>query len=226
MFHPSARVLAICALPWLTACDSAMTPLAPSDVLPTTAAPGSPASGPSTAPVDQPASLLRKPPADGPIVVQRGELDLPDTAGTLSLYGNRGFSLVGRVSTVGGNVPQCSFGCAPGGSIPLLALWVGNDLPVTVTLEGATYSLGGATGPFGTVQFDGSAVAPPFTARGRATVKAPFTLTGEFVLDEGDGMLVRVPFTGEGVATVWLSAIPGGSSWSVDRVVYRMKHAS
>lgn len=226
MFHPSARVLAICALPWLTACDSATTPAAPSDVLPMVAASGTTAAPPSTAPRDQPAALLRKPPADGPIAVHRGELDLSGRTGTLSLLGNRGFSLTGTVSVVGGNVPQCTLGCQPGGSIPLLALWVGSDLSATVTLDGATYSIGSATGPFGTVQFDGSAVAPPFTSRGLAKVKAPFMLTGEFVRDEGDGLLVRAPFTGEGVATVWLSQIPGGSSWWVDRVLYSVKRSS
>ena len=127
-----------------------------------------------------------------------------------------------------GNVPLCQpSACEPGVTISLLALWLGNDLPATVTLDGVTYAhVGGLTDPAtATVQFDGSVLAPPLNARGVGQAKTAFTLGGEFVHDDG-GVVTREPFSGEGIATVYLSEAPGAGVWRVDRILYQLKHSS
>jgi len=223
MFHRIAPLLAICGLVGLSACDSAKAPVAPTN------GPGD-AGAPPAAVQGEPAQQALKPPDTGPIVIQRGELDLGGGAGgigQISLFGNRGFSLVAQVDVSSGNVALChATPCAPGATTSLLAIWLGNDLRGTVTLDGVTYSNLGSQFVFGTVQFDGSVVAPPLTRRGADQVRAPFTLTGEFVADNGGGNVLNVSFSGAGTATVDLAQIPGTSDWDVAHVLYRIKHSS
>jgi hypothetical protein len=60
------------------------------------------------------------------------------------------------------------------------------------------------------------------TKRAAATATAPFTLAGQFVHADGE-RLVTETFTGTGSAKVWLVHREGGTGWSVERVVYRLK---
>jgi hypothetical protein len=166
------------------------------------------------------------------IVIDRGDLDVSGTGGGMSLYGTRGFSLTARVTRSGGVATAfdtcLASNCAPGALIPLAAGWSGSDLPGTATLDGITYTdLGSvATATAGTVQFTGSLVAPPLTNRASQTATATFTLRGQFVHADPGGLLVTETFTGEGVARVWLASRQGESGWSVERVVYKLKHQS
>ena len=173
-----------------------------------------------------------KSPTASPIVIGRGDLDLSGTGGEISLYGTRGFSLMAGVTRSGGVATAfdtCfTSNCTPGTLIPLVAGWSGSDLPGTATLEGITYAdLGSvATATAATVQFTGSLIAPPLTNRASQTATATFTLRGQFVHAEPGGLLVTKTFTGEGVARVWLASRQGESGWSVERVVYKLKHQS
>ena len=209
----------------VAACGSSPSPLAPSLV------PASLLLAPADAADEPHAMNAGKSPTASPIVIDRGDLDLSGTGGEMSLSGTRGFSLTAGVTRSGGVATAfdtCfASNCAPGALIPLAAGWSGSDLPGTATLDGITYSdLGSvATAAAGTVQFTGSLVAPPLN-RASQTATATFTLRGQFVHADPGGLLVTETFTGEGVARVWLASRQGDSGWSVERVVYKLKHQS
>jgi hypothetical protein len=164
-----------------------------------------------------------------PVVIDRGQLDVSAEGGELTLYGTRGFSLTAPVTRSSGIVAALdtcfASNCVPGAEIALLAQWSGNDLPATVTLDGVTYSQVGSLtdATSGLIQFTGVAAAPPLGTQDVDAVKAPFTVTGAFT-HEVDGELVTVPFAGEGVVKVWLVHQPSGIGWSVQRLLYRVKH--
>ena len=207
----------------VAACGSSPSPVSPSVV------PASLLLTPSAAPEGPHRLEANRPDTASAIVIDRGELDLSSTGGMLSLSGTRGFSLIGGVTRSGGVLAAfeacAASNCGAGAPIPLGAAWSSTDLPASVTLDGTTYTEVGnlATVTTAAVQFSGSLVAPPVTKHESQTATAAFTLVGQFVHAEG-GLLVTETFTGEGVARVWLVARQGGTGWSVERIVYKLKH--
>lgn len=162
------------------------------------------------------------------IMAARGELDLQGSAGSLTLYGSRGFEFQGQMS-VGAGVVQADVacdgtaGCTPGARIPLGAAWSSGDLTGSAALDGIQYSNVGSAdaNAWASVAFDASVVAPPLTQRGRQTVVADFTMTGQFV-HVTNGEAVSDTLRGAGVVKVTLVRVDQG--WFVERVVYQFKH--
>jgi hypothetical protein len=171
-----------------------------------------------------------KPDPSAPIVIEKGELDFDVRRnGQLNIEGNRGFSLSAIVSKDGGIFTPyraCQYSnCIPGTPIGLSAFWMGLDLSATVTLDGTTYTAVGSAGVHSSasIQFLGTAVAPPLTKRGEDQITAPFTMTGQFHAQ--NGVTVSESFSGAGIAELWLVRYPAaGPGWFVERVLYRFKH--
>jgi hypothetical protein len=159
-------------------------------------------------------------------------LDLSPSGGALSLSGTRGFSFSGSVSRSGGIVDAfdacVAASCVPGAPIPLGAAWSGTDLPGSITLDGLTYTQVGSlsNSMAAGVEFNGAVLAPPLSDRGNQTAVAPFTLRGQFVHPDAAGLLVTETFTGAGIARVWLATRGDARGWSVERILYRLKHQS
>jgi hypothetical protein len=218
----ASAALAVLASVGLVACGGPASPLAPD---------AAPAADRALAAAAPPALLAAKAPragAGGAIVIERGELDLTASGGTLRLAGTRGFSLTARV-TRGGGIAEAfesclASPCAGGTPISLEAAWSGSDLPARVTLDGVTHAdVGSVSQPTtAEVRVAGRAAAPPVSSRSSASVTADFVLSGSFVRMEGDTAITET-FTGGGTARVSLARIAGAGSWSVERVVYRIK---
>ena len=144
-----------------------------------------------------------------PIPITAGALQMEAIGGTLTLIGGDRFTFMGGVSVTGGVFgPRNScLPCAPGVPISLAALWLGNDLRGTATLDGVTYTgVGGlaADRATGIVEFSGSAVAPPLEGL-TATVVAPFLFEGQFFFPGSSGAPGFSEFLiGGGTATVGL----------------------
>ena len=169
-----------------------------------------------------------------PVIVTGGALVMTGPTGTVQLTGTEGFSLASGVSAVSGfYLPDdCRVfpECVPGSTVSLSAGWSGNDLPGTLSFRGETYddlgTLIGFTNAI--VEFSGSFVAPPIAPS--ATVVAPFTLTGQFVVPNtaGNSHLGPFPLFGAGNATISLSQYSQTSSegttllnaWAVNSVRY------
>src|SRR5207248_2753005 len=161
-----------------------------------------------------------------PISITGGSLDIAAFAGPIALAGDRGFTFSSWVDTVGGffqPTEQCNgnpLQCTPGSTLGLAAVFGGNDLVGTATLDGAAYThVGSVNSPASmTVNFSGAAVLPPLSAS--ATVTAPFLFSGTFFHPIGD-RLVSDALAGSGTATLMLTpnhGFPG--SWHVDRARY------
>ena len=217
--HIAPLLVPVAALA-LGACESSRSPVAP--------APPPQSAATASAPIAEARSIFAKPSADEDVVIERGELDINHQSGRISIEGSREFSLTAGVSPLGGVVQAfvscASSNCGPGTSIPMNAVWSGNDLVAVVTLDGSTYSVGSASRPSSAlVQFSGNVVAPELTKRGFDQVTAPFSMTGRLTSTEY-GTLISETFTGEGVVKVWFAQTPAGTGWSVTRLLYRFKH--
>ncbi len=158
------------------------------------------------------------------IHIDSGALNFGYSSGTLSIAGDRGFSMTGYVDIVGGIYgpwEKCSDPvCGSGVAIPLFAYWSGNDLPGVATFEGKTYpKLGSADVAQGAwVKFFGTAIAPSLDAGSTATVTAPFTFQGLFTQPVGSdpySLTVNHDLVGSGTATLWLEKGYDGTSWRV-----------
>lgn len=220
MIGRAAPLFVLLGVIGLSACESQTAlPIAPTSA-PDPAVTGAPAFGEGEG-----SSAFAKAGDTGAIVVDRGELAFEGTAGTLRLFGSRGFSLIAGVS-VGGGVPEpyvaCfNSNCAPGQRIPLGASWSGTDLLATVTLDGNTYTdVGAADSLTGAdVTFTGEVVAPPLTKRGSEIVRATFSVLGHFA---HDGTIEE--FKGTGIVKIWLDHTAGSTGWRVPRLLYQLKH--
>jgi hypothetical protein len=162
-----------------------------------------------------------------PINIWGGFLDVPAVGGTLVLTGDRGFTFSAAIDGVGSFIQpfqQCNGDprrCTPGAALGLGAVFVGNDLTGTVTVDGLTYSdVGSLNSPASlAVAFSGTAVLP---ALSRSTVfTVPFLFSGMFLHPAPGGGFVSDGLSGHGVATLSLTAsrgVPG--SWHLDRARY------
>ena len=162
-----------------------------------------------------------------PIQITGGFLDMSPTFGPLVLSGDRGFTFTGGVEVSGGVFKpwsQCDAtpGCTPGGTVDLLALWVGFDLPGTATLDGITYTnVGSVSTPNSMLaKFTGTA-ALPLLGTSPVTVTAPFDFTGTFIHAPNN---FTPPTTeqlfGSGIATLSLSPTSFAPTWHLDHARY------
>jgi PEP-CTERM motif-containing protein len=154
------------------------------------------------------------------ITITGGSLQLSGSQGSMSLIGDsRGFTLSGGGDALGGVIGLHSSPFRPGDTMPLAARWSGGDLLGGFTLDGVTYFssgvfpiCGGNCG-YASVDFEGTAVAPPFGNDLTTTLVEPFTFSGNVMhlvappsfQTESDSLI------GQGLATIHLSQIPGGS---------------
>ena len=163
-----------------------------------------------------------------PIQITAGALQMGPVGGTLTLVGGDRFTFEGGVSIVGGVFgPRISCSpCAPGAPISLAALWLGNDLPGTATLDGMTYSgVGGLTADraTGIAEFTGSAVAPPLQGL-TATVVAPFAFQGQFFFPVSGGTSrLSESLIGGGTATIGLFRSVETIPWSYQSARYEFE---
>lgn len=231
-----ASLILCCAAGVLAACDSASTPLSPTDIVDRAGAPPSSPSpappAPAPAPAPPPASQTPvtseapPPPADnGAVTIERGVLEFAGNRGEIQLRGARGFTLRGEVSATGGiiaPIQTCqSPACVPGTAVSLHALFAGTDLRATITLDETTYTVGSALSEASAmVEFAGTILAPPFTRRGSERVTAPFTFSGQFYTGGEPPDAETIMLNGGGIATVWFRQPAGASYWHVDRVRY------
>jgi hypothetical protein len=158
------------------------------------------------------------------INITSGALQFGTYSGTLSIAGDRGFTMQVGMDVTGGiyepwetcTVPVCG----PGFTIPLDAYWSGNDLPGTATLDGKAYpNLGSVSVTQGAVvQFSGLATAPALELGAAASVTAPFTFKGLFIQPLDADPLSSVVYhdlVGAGTATLRLEKGYEGTSWRV-----------
>ena len=131
-------------------------------------------------------------------------------AGSISIVGTRGFSLVSQVSTLEGRVDP-TFNCTPCGTgvstISIGAYQAGTSFYGPVTLDGVTYHVGDGIDDPESIAFEIFGIAPvPGLGNLPTAVTAPFTLEGNFVapsLAQG-----RVPIEGRGIATLFCGPTP------------------
>jgi PEP-CTERM motif-containing protein len=146
----------------------------------------------------------------------------------------RGFSLVGSGEKFGGvwSPGNCdgSDACLPGSAQSLTGLWIGSDFGATATLDDHTFSFGLLTESTGeaAVDFEGSWIAPPFTAnRTKATVVRPFTFEGSLTFPIVPGSdEPRLGLVGSGKATLRLSRSTGAEGWELVSATYRFDHSA
>src|SRR5207302_4149438 len=107
--------------------------------------------------------------AADPISITGGYIEMRPFFGPIILAGDRGFTFSSSVDTVGGffqPTEQCNgdpLHCTAGSTLGLAAVFGGNDLVGTATLDGAVYThVGSLNSPATmTVTFSGMAVLPP-----------------------------------------------------------------
>lgn len=116
----------------------------------------------------------------------------------------RGFHMnAGLEGGVNGPLECLGAGCQPGTDQSLRVSYAGADLPGTVTVDGASYSIGGLIGPGASIDFTGSWIAPAFDGGLNTSVTAPFLFTGVF---NGDPALPEsIALTGHGRASLNLA---------------------
>ena len=156
------------------------------------------------------------------IVITGGTFDVVGQAGpgVLNISGE-GFSATANAGFLGGVGPGFPCPCGEGATISLHALWSGVDLGGTVVLDGTTYQVGQALSgsPQLSIEFNGSLIAPAFTAPMLVTVSAPFTFSGTFTTFTA-GLQSSVPLTGSGIAEMTLQRIQTPQAWGTGRTVY------
>ena len=142
-------------------------------------------------------------------------------AGSISIVGTRGFSLVSQVSTLEGRVDP-TFNCTPCGTgvstISIGAYQAGTSFYGPVTLDGVTYHVGDGIDDPESIAFEIFGIAPvPGLGSMPTAVTAPFTLEGNFFassLAQG-----RVPVEGRGIATLFLRPDASGNP-TFERIRY------
>lgn len=138
---------------------------------------------------------------------------------------DRGFSIDASGDRAGGiyePVQECNSGddCVPGATVGLGAQWSGGDFPGTATVDATRFVLSGFDEANAFVDFTGSWVAPPFTGKTTAAVRAPFAFSGTFSFPARPGFpLAGLDLTGRGTATIGLVWGPLGS-WEVQSTRY------
>ena len=152
-----------------------------------------------------------RPAAAEPIMITGGSVQLNGFSGTVTLVGERDFSLgavIGVSDGFFGPWLQCNLGpvCVPGSEIDLNAQWTGTSLHgATATLEGEAFT--GVGGPQSRAQVSlrpiGSAIAPAFNAD-TALVVVPFLLEGLFSHSNATGALITESLFGQGTVSLSL----------------------
>ena len=170
--------------------------------------------------------------AADPINITGGSLDMNPPSGPLALFGDRGFTFLSHVDIAGGffqPTGQCNddpIHCTPGATLGLAAVFSGNDVTGTATLDGITYDHVGSLGSPSSLDthFAGTIVLPPLAAS--ATVTAPFLFSGTFFHPiSSSSLFIGETLTGRGFATLSLTphrAFP--DSWHLDRAIYQFGH--
>jgi hypothetical protein len=140
-----------------------------------------------------------------PIRITGGTLQMTGPIGTLSLVGDRGFTLAARVSVFDGVFApweECHFAprCMPGVMIGLTGQFAGTGVPGVATLEGHSFPNLGLldSNDHVVLRLLGSVSASAFEEE-MTTLDAPFTLNGTFVTASGVNSL-----TGRGTAALVL----------------------
>jgi hypothetical protein len=165
------------------------------------------------------------------VAVQSGSLDMGTSTGSVLIAGDAGFALDANVSTVDGVFAPlaCNMSpraCPAGTTVDLTALWTGDAVRATVSIEGRTYTSVGsvASSQSATMRFSGGALLPPITSPS-AVVTAPFTFDGAFDYIDADGAPTRAPLSGHGTASLSLArSTLSPDTWTVTRVVYAFDH--
>jgi hypothetical protein len=140
-----------------------------------------------------------------PVHITGGTLQMTGPTGTVSLVGDRGFTLAARVSVFDGVFApweDCHFAprCIPGVMIGLTGHFAGTGAPGVATLEGRSFPNLGLpdSNDHVVLGFLGSVSASAFKEE-MTTLVAPFTLNGTFVTANGVNFL-----TGRGTAALVL----------------------
>lgn len=148
-----------------------------------------------------------------------GSLQMVASQGHVDVVGERGFRLTSNViASEGFYAPRMECGeniCLPGSEVSLKASWGGLALVGVLGFEGRVYDDLGILDSFTSaiLDFTGSFVVPPLATR--ATLTAPFVLSGAFSIPNETASHT---LSGFGTATVTLSA-PNGM-WTADAVRY------
>jgi PEP-CTERM motif len=153
------------------------------------------------------------------ITITGGSLQLSGSQGSMSLLGDeRGFTLSGGGDVFGGVIGLHS-PFQPGDTMPLAARWSGGDLLGGFTLDGVTYDMLGSF-PFcggncgsGSVDFEGTAVAPPFGNDLTTSLVVPFTFSGNVMHLVAPFQTESDSLIGQGLATIHLSKVAGPSGF-------------
>ena len=96
---------------------------------------------------------------------------------------------------------DCFYGCNPGETVSLDALWGGLGLIGTATLDGQGYGIGStSTDATAMVQFHASVLLPAAGAD-VVTVTVPFTFNGLFIHGTNGPMAVEETLNGRGTVT-------------------------
>jgi hypothetical protein len=185
-------------------------------------------------------TTIARPAAADQILLTGGGLQMGASTGTVSLQGERGFTLnatVGVVDSFFAPWSQCLLPCAPATNVSLNATFVGSSLHgATVTLDGLTYTNVGsaASSDSAALFFTGGPVVLPFADQELVTLVAPFLLTGSFSAllfatpDPSDRLDVEL--AGQGSATLTLQrsllTADGSPGWRYASAVYTLGAAS
>jgi PEP-CTERM motif len=141
-----------------------------------------------------------------PIIITGGTFLVPglSEAGSISIVGTRGFSLVSKVTTLEGRVDPFTncFPCSPGVStISIGAFQAGTSFYGPVTLDGVTYHVGDGIDDPELIGFEIFGTAPvPGVDSLPTSVTVPFTLEGNFFASFPEA---GVPIKGRGLATLF-----------------------
>jgi hypothetical protein len=172
-----------------------------------------------------------------PVTITTGFVDATlhsatrSAAGTASISGTDGFSVVATVSVGPGQgrldaLETCVLlpDCQPGYRLSQGAHLAPTDglTAAVVSYGGVDYSEFGLTSPLSLlIELSGTATLPDFGDATSVTMTAPFALTGFFRDPDGG---VDLPLNGSGTATLWLrsgsSFSIGEPGWTVERLRY------
>ena len=120
----------------------------------------------------------------------------------IAIEGTRGFSLT-AIGAEGAFGPAlaCFYGCDPGQTISLDALWGVQDVLGTATLEGQSYEVGSFSDDASAVVSFHASVLLPTTGADVVTVSVPFTFSGLFSHGLTGTMPVDETLAGRGTVT-------------------------
>jgi hypothetical protein len=145
--------------------------------------------------------------------------------GSLSLLGDRGFTLTGSISpTARVDARTTCFPCVVGDQISTDAFAGDLDLGVTsLTFEGVTYTDVNTLTSLNTVSvgFDGPMVtAPPHADT--AVLSVPFTMSGLLFVSPNQGPTVQHDLAGSGLASLTLRRAGDIDLWEFGGMEYRL----